>query len=272
LDAAKEILQLAAQLDTIKFVMVILVLGLVALLVYLRNQAAVQKGLNERLAARESTNDEIRKLQAQLERTTLEAQSKRENAQIGILSQLAAQNETLLTVHQETIAVLKQATERDEARAQGIVERNKIQAEQTVAIRETTEAVKHIAPDVVEGLKPALEGFRRDTMQDQQHWVEGLKAEARGPLATIEGIPQRLEQHEQKIGTQIASMTDTINALPAQMAKELAPVISEWHTIAVIVQGIPDQLRLAETNLIAAIDRVKAGEAVPLNERTAGAA
>jgi hypothetical protein len=108
-------------------------------------------------------------------------------------------------------------------------------------------------------------------LQDQQHWVEGLEAKARGPLATIEGIPQRLDQHEQKIGTQIASMTDTINALPAQMAKELAPVIHEWHAIAVIVQGIPEQLRAAENNLIAAIDRVKPGEAVPLNERTGAA-
>lgn len=219
---AKEILQLIQTMDAMKAVMALLALLLLVALVYLRNQAIVQRGLNERLAARERSDDEIRKLQEQAEQRAAESQARRENAQIGVLSQLAAQVETQQTIQQQQLDLLSRTVTQLEttsaalnSQIAGITERNKIQAEQTTAIKETTEAVRRIAPEVADAIRPVAQEFRGEVMRDAQAWVDGLKAEARGPLATIEGIPKRLESHEQRLEAMI-------DRVPAAVAAALA--------------------------------------------------
>lgn len=255
----KEVLQLVATMDTMKVLMALLALLLLVVLVYLRNQSLVQRGLNERLAAREKTDNDIRKLQEEAEQRLADTQARRENAQIGILSQLAAQNETLLTVHQQTIAVLEQSTLRDEARAKGIAERNKIQAETNAALKEQTEAVRAIAPAVVDGLKPVAEAFRSEVMHDAQAWVDGLKSEARGPLATIEGIPQRLDTHEKRLEAMV-------ERIPAAVAAALA---TDLRNVSDHLLKLSERVERSILPPVREIALATPGEAPPLNERRA---
>lgn len=249
-------MQITAQMDTLKFGMLLLGLLLIGVLIYLINQGRTQQSVNKRLEARESAEDALKRFKADAERVILDAQTKRENATVGVVSQLASQIETLMTVHQQTMTLLEHKEQASDLQAAGITERNKIQADQTVAIKENTAAVKAIAPAVADSLKPVAEQFRADVMQDAQAWINGLKAEARGPMATIEGIPARLEQHEKRL-------EGMIERVPGAVVTALA---ADLRQISDHLLRLSDRI---ERTIVP--PRELAAESVPMNERTAQA-
>lgn len=205
-------------------------------------------------SAREQREDAIEKLRQEtdtrLKTLGAEMDAKREQAVFGVLSQLSDQGRVQLDVIQqnmrvleETTALLKQSQTVIARQVEGIHERNRIQAESAQAIQANAEALKNIGPTVASVLEPALQRatqqLQQDIMQDAQGWVEGLKAEARGPLATIEGIPLRLDRHEQKIEQLIA-------AVPREVKQSIADDL----------RAVSDHLRQLSERIDAAIDHV----------------
>lgn len=214
-------------------------LSLVRLVVQNRGDAGRRRDDITKLEAesRKQLDDTTRRL----EMLEAEREAKRESAQWGVLSQVTEQANVLMTMQQQTLAVLEQTSKHNDTMANvikqqtsGIAERNAVQAANTSAIEANTSAVAGLPPAIVEALRPTIADGNaqlRDALrEDGNARVLGIESKLGGPIALIEGIPQRLDKTDEKInqlGRQVDDIPDAIMHRIAETLKGMSARLVE---------------------------------------------
>jgi hypothetical protein len=256
MDSVNEGLRLASELETIKLVLFAVIVVTIflggAVIVILRGWTSTRQQLIQRDMARAKTDDDIRKAKAELEAKIREAkleqessnqewQSQREDAQLEVIKQA-------MGVLQDLNRQLKVAQDTSVTQVSSIAERNRIQAEQTKALQATTQAVEALPEQMVAKFKPVAEdvaaGMRKDLIKDAVDVVESVKAQAAGSLAIIEGIPQRLAQHEQHIDALLKDAPDEISrTVGERLAADLRQISEHLLRLSTQIETVVAQTR-----------------------------
>lgn len=211
-----------------------------------RNRGGVAERKDALTAAQlaaEATAEETTKRIDELEN---QADAKQKDALIEVLSQLVAQGNVSQGINQQCMTLLEANQKLSTEWVRGIAERNAVQAAQTVAIEANTAAIKDIIPAeksaVKDTMTSALKVAHTESMSDLQAWIEGLKAEARGPLEVVKGIPERLI----KIDEQLAKLGGAVDVMPEKIAqpivKELKSNAIQWSEASTKLALIADKL------------------------------
>jgi hypothetical protein len=127
-------------------------------------------------------------------------------------------------------------------------ERNRVQVEQAAAIQATTKAVEALPDQLVTRFKPVAEDLattmRKDLITDAVNVVESVKAQTAGALATIEGIPQRLEQHEKAIAALVEDVPETVSrTVGERLAADLRQISEHLLRLSTQIETVVAQTR-----------------------------